>query len=63
MVEYVIFQNDNGTESGLCLLKAFEHHSKDVDGNPMTKVKVFTASSWELARSIYNEWLLSDKET
>lgn len=55
-MKFDIYKNIDGTEWLLCShIKpgTDDFLTKDVDGNPMTKVKVFTADTWEEAKEQY----------
>jgi len=53
---YVIFQNDDKTEAGMCERAAFSLHQEDTNGVLMHVMKEFLAPSWEEASKIYKEF-------
>lgn len=61
-MEVVIFESEDGTESGMCLREDLEKHIVDTDGNRMAVRKAFEALDWDDAKDIYERWMDEERE-
>jgi hypothetical protein len=58
-VTYIIFENSDRTQMGLCAKDNWHQNDKDVYDNPMIVVRVFDAPNWDDANVVYENFMNS----
>lgn len=56
---YIIFENSDRTQMGICPKDSWRQNDKDVYGNPMIVVRVFDAPDWDAASVVYKNFINS----
>jgi hypothetical protein len=56
-MNYVIFENDEGTELGVAAESVWWMLQRDADGHPMHIVREFQAETWDEVKAAHEQWL------